>query len=211
MRTGKLGCYGAGAGGTRLSSGRWAECGCQICPICNNANKSQAKIQIRMRLNKSTSHAVRILIDCAKAEGNLIKVADIAQRLDITQQNAFKIVHLLSKAGFLSSVRGRHGGVRLARPAAQIRVGDVVRSIETLGQEEEEADSRGSLHRIVDDALEAFISVLDQHTLEDMAAGAVGGPGARDPGGRTGKGGRRGTAARARRGGHQSAPVRPLG
>lgn len=164
-----------------------------------------------MRLNKSTSHAVRILIDCAKAEGNLIKVADIAQRLDITQQNAFKIVHLLSKAGFLSSVRGRHGGVRLARPAAQIRVGDVVRSIETLGHEEEEADSRGSLHRIVDDALEAFISVLDQHTLEDMAAGAVAGPGARDPGGRTGKGGRRGTAARSRRGGQQSAPVRPFG
>lgn len=164
-----------------------------------------------MRLNKSTSHAVRILIDCAKAEGNLIKVAEIAQRLDITQQNAFKIVHLLSKAGFLASVRGRHGGVRLARPAAQIRIGDVVRSIETLGQEEEEADSRGSLNRIVDDALEAFISVLDQHTLEDMAAGAAAGTGARDSGGRTGKGGRRGASARTRRGGQQSAPVRPFG
>lgn len=164
-----------------------------------------------MRLNKSTSHAVRILIDCAKAEGNLIKVAEIAQRLDITQQNAFKIVHLLSKAGFLASVRGRHGGVRLARPAAQIRIGDVVRSIETLGQEEEEADSRGSLNRIVDDALEAFISVLDQHTLEDMAAGAAPGAGARDSGGRTGKGGRRGASARTRRGGQQSAPVRPFG
>ena len=95
-----------------------------------------------MRLNKSTSHAVRILIDCAKAEGRLIKVAEISERLDITQQNAFKIVHLLSKAGFLSSVRGRHGGVRLARPAAKIRIGDVVRSIETLGQEEQK--SRGA-------------------------------------------------------------------
>ena len=122
-----------------------------------------------MRLNKSTSHAVRILIDCAKAEGRLIKVAEIAKRLDITQQNAFKIVHLLSKAGFLASVRGRHGGVRLARPAAKIRIGDVVRSIETMGRDEEEAGGRGSLHRIVDDALDAFISVLDQHTLEDMA------------------------------------------
>lgn len=124
-----------------------------------------------MRLNKSTSHAVRILIDCAKAETRLIKVADIAERLDITQQNAFKIVHLLSKAGFLTSVRGRHGGVRLARPAVQIRVGDVVRSIETLGQEEKPAGTGGSLHRIVDDALDAFISVLDQHTLQEMAQG----------------------------------------
>lgn len=163
-----------------------------------------------MRLNKSTSHAVRILIDCAKAEGNLIKVADIAKRLDITQQNAFKIVHLLSKAGFLASVRGRHGGVRLARPAAQIRIGDVVRSIETLGQEDTEA-GRGSLHRIVDDALDAFISVLDQHTLEDMAAGASPRAGAREPGGRAGKGGRRASGTRTRRGTQQSAPPRPFG
>jgi Rrf2 family nitric oxide-sensitive transcriptional repressor len=162
-----------------------------------------------MRLNKSTSHAVRILIDCAKADG-LIKVADIAKRLDITQQNAFKIVHLLSKAGFLASVRGRHGGVRLARPAAQIRIGDVVRSIETLGQEQEGAGSRGSLHRIVDDALDAFISVLDQHTLEDMAAGAIHGQ-SREPGGRSGKGRGRTAAAGKRRGSQQSAPVRPFG
>lgn len=162
-----------------------------------------------MRLNKSTSHAVRILIDCAKAEGRLIKVAEIAQRLDITQQNAFKIVHLLSKAGFLASVRGRHGGVRLARSAAKIRIGDVVRSIETMGREEE-AGGRGSLHRIVDDALDAFISVLDQHTLEDMAeAHQV--QAARESGGRSGKTPLRGSASRTRRSGQQSAPVRPIG
>ena len=163
-----------------------------------------------MRLNKSTSHAVRILIDCAKAEGRLIKVAEISERLDITQQNAFKIVHLLSKAGFLSSVRGRHGGVRLARPAAKIRIGDVVRSIETLGQEEQKEVGRGSLHSIVDDALDAFISVLDQHTLEDMA-GAQQAAATRDTGGRSGKTPGRGTTARNRRRPQQSAPVRPLG
>jgi Rrf2 family nitric oxide-sensitive transcriptional repressor len=164
-----------------------------------------------MRLNKSTSHAVRILIDCAKAEGRLIKVAEISERLDITQQNAFKIVHLLSKAGFLSSVRGRHGGVRLARPAAKIRIGDVVRSIETLGQEEQKESGRGSLHSIVDDALDAFISVLDQHTLEDMA-GAQQAAATRDTGGRSGKSTpARGATARNRRGPQQSAPVRPLG
>ena len=147
-----------------------------------------------MRLNKSTSHAVRILIDCAKAEGRLIKVAEIAERLEITPQNAFKIVHMLSKAGFLGSVRGRHGGVRLARPAAKIRIGDVVRSIETMGPEEKGAGGRGSLHRIVDDALDAFISVLDQHTLEDMAA-AHQAQASRDSGGRSGKNPLRGPRA----------------
>jgi Rrf2 family protein len=136
-----------------------------------------------MRLNKSTSHAVRILIDCAKAGDRLTKVADIARRLDITQQNAFKIVHLLSKAGFLASVRGRHGGVRLARPAAKIRIGDVVRAIEFNGADCKEGASHASLSQIVDDALDAFISVLDQHTLAEMAQAGqslpVSGPGGR--------------------------------
>jgi len=126
-----------------------------------------------MRLNKSTSYAVRILIDCARAGDQLIKVADIANRLDITQQNAFKIVHLLSRAGFLSSVRGRNGGVRLARSAAKIRIGDVVRAIE-FTRTEGNGGGSASLGQIVDDALEAFISVLDQHTLAEMAkAGGV--------------------------------------
>lgn len=158
-----------------------------------------------MRLNKSTSHAVRILIDCAKAGDRLIKVADIAQRLDITQQNAFKIVHLLSKAGFLASVRGRHGGVRLARPAAKIRIGDVVRSIELVG-DGKGPGSHASLNQIVDDALEAFISVLDQHTLAEMAEAGQGMADA-GPGGRSGKGALRAApagAARLRRGPQQA-------
>ncbi len=121
-----------------------------------------------MRLNKSTSHAVRILVHCAKSEDELVKVAEIARRLDITQQNTFKIVHLLTKGGFLGSVRGRNGGVRLARPAAKIRMGDIVRSIELTGTNEMEPGQDAGLNEIVDDALDAFISVFDQHTLADM-------------------------------------------
>ena len=83
-----------------------------------------------MRLTKQTGHAMRILIDCAHAEGELVKVAEISARLGITKQNVFKIVHLLSRAGFISASRGPSGGVRLAKPAELIRIGDVVRSIE---------------------------------------------------------------------------------
>jgi Rrf2 family protein len=158
----------------------------------------------RMRLNKSTGHAVRILIDCAKAGDHLIKVADIAQRLDITQQNAFKIVHLLTRAGFLASMRGRRGGVQLARPAAKIRIGDVVRAIEFTGLVGKEPGSQGSLTRIVDDALEAFISVLDQHTLAQMAE--AGAPRLTDSGptGRSSKGAAKAASPRLRRGPQQA-------
>src|SRR5690606_41711536 len=83
-----------------------------------------------MRLTKQTSHAIRILIHCARARGQLIKVAEIARELDLTQQNVFKIVHLLTRSGFLTAVRGRYGGVRLAREPKDIRIGDVVRATE---------------------------------------------------------------------------------
>jgi len=128
-----------------------------------------------MRLTKQTSHAIRILIHCARARGQLIKVAEIARDLDLTQQNVFKIVHLLTRAGFLAAVRGRYGGVRLARDPKDIRIGDVVRATEVthVAIEGEDAPRRRGqsqlISQVLDDALEAFISVLDQHTLEEMA------------------------------------------
>ena len=64
-----------------------------------------------MRLTKSTSHAIRILIDCARANDGLIKAASLSARLEITPQNVFKIVNMLTKAGLIEAVRGRNGGV----------------------------------------------------------------------------------------------------
>jgi len=129
-----------------------------------------------MKLNKSTSHAIRILVDCARAHGELVKVADLSQRLSITMQNVFKIVHILSRADLISAMRGRNGGVKLTRPAADIRVGDIVRAMESTELELEgdidQSDaglSRG-VNSVLDSALEAFITILDQHTLADLAA-----------------------------------------
>jgi Rrf2 family protein len=130
-----------------------------------------------MRLTKSTSHAIRILIECARAGDRLIKVAELSQHLEITQQNVFKIVNLLARTGLIEAMRGRNGGVRLARPAASIRIGDVVRATEITHVEIEDGtvgrkQKRGrGVNKILDDALGAFIDVLDQHTLADMAAG----------------------------------------
>ena len=126
-----------------------------------------------MRLTKSTSHAIRILIDCARANDGLIKVASLSARLEITPQNVFKIVNLLTKAKLIAAVRGRNGGVKLARPPQSIRIGDVVRATEVTHVEIEEGAPAGArsghgVNRILDNALEAFIEVLDQHTIADM-------------------------------------------
>jgi Rrf2 family protein len=128
-----------------------------------------------MRLTKQTGHAIRILIDCATSGVDLIKVAKLSERLGITRQNVFKVVNRLTHAGFLASVRGPSGGVRLARPATEIRIGDVVRAMEettikVASSAEVPASVRttGPLNSMFDTAFEAFVEVLDQHTLADF-------------------------------------------
>jgi Rrf2 family nitric oxide-sensitive transcriptional repressor len=136
-----------------------------------------------MRLNKSTGHAIRILIECARAGGERVKVVELAAALDLTMQNVFKIVHILSRHQLILGARGRNGGVALARPADQIRMGDIVRAMETTDIELDidtprkpsaRSDVRG-VNRVLDDALEAFVAVLDQHTLSDIAGQSDGG------------------------------------
>jgi Rrf2 family nitric oxide-sensitive transcriptional repressor len=132
----------------------------------------------QMRLNRSTSHALRILIACAEAEGALVKTADLSEQLDITPQNVFKIVHILSHSGLVAAQRGRNGGVTLARPAAEIRIGDVVRAMEATALEIDsegaglatasDGDRVSGVNRVLDEALVAFTAVLDRNTLADM-------------------------------------------
>ena len=130
-----------------------------------------------MRLTKQTSYALRILLHCALRPGDQVKAADIAKAYNITEFNVLKIIPLLVHAGFVKTTRGRRGGLRLARPAAEIRIGDVVRHTE---ETHIQADCFGQLqdicpiqpaapiNRIFGTALDAFIEVLDQHTLQEL-------------------------------------------
>ncbi len=125
-----------------------------------------------MRLHKSTSHAIRILIDCARAESEFVKVADVSARLGITLQNVFKIVHILSNAGLVEGQRGPKGGIKLARPPSKINIGDVVRAMQATNMEMSYDDSEEivvqGVNRVLDDAFSAFIAILDTHTLAEM-------------------------------------------
>ena len=132
-----------------------------------------------MRLTKQTSYALRILLHCALHPDEQLKAADIANAYNITEFNVLKIVPLLVHGGFVQTTRGRRGGLRLAQPASEIRIGDVVRLTE---ETHIQADCYGQLpepcliqpaapiNRILDTALSAFIDVLDQHTLQDLVA-----------------------------------------
>lgn len=132
-----------------------------------------------MRLTKQSAYAVKIVTDCAMAQDELVRIAEIAARHRITKHNVAKIVPLLVREKIIESVRGRSGGLRLMRPANDITIGEIVRICENTNLE---ADCFGGetqdclvrpvtpINRMLDAALEAFISVLDEHTVEDLAS-----------------------------------------
>ena len=129
-----------------------------------------------MRLTLHTDYALRVLIHVAIADGKLITISAIAESFDISKQHLMKVVSDLSQKGYLDTVRGRKGGIRLRRPPRDINIGQVVRATEDkldvigcLGRSgycpiERVCVLRGVLH----DAIQAFLAVLDGYTLADL-------------------------------------------
>ena len=128
-----------------------------------------------MRLTLHTDYALRVLIHVAIADGTLITISDIADSFNISNQHLMKVANNLSQKGYLDTVRGRGGGIRLRRPPRDINIGQVVR-------ETEDIDVIGCLRRrgycpikrvcvlrgVLHDAIQAFLVVLDEYTLTDL-------------------------------------------
>ena len=84
-----------------------------------------------MQLNLQTDFALRVLMALAVAQRQL-SVDDIARRYGVSRNHLAKVAQKLQAEGFVETFRGRGGGMRLARPAQDIVVGDVVRRFENL-------------------------------------------------------------------------------
>ncbi len=85
-----------------------------------------------MRLTLHTDYALRALVRVGIADGKLITINDIAQCFNISKQHLMKVVNDLSRKGYLDTVRGRGGGIRLCRRPRDINIGQVVRDTEEL-------------------------------------------------------------------------------
>ena len=129
-----------------------------------------------MRVTLHTDYALRVLLFVATKGEQLSTIAEIADAFRISRNHLMKVVHRLAKAGYLETVRGKNGGLRLKCDAGKINVGDVVREIEdtlaVLGCLTDESycaiDRACILKRAFRDASNAFLSVLDGYTLEDL-------------------------------------------
>ena len=86
--------------------------------------------EMRVRLTVYTDYALRVLMYLALKEDRLATIAEIAESYDISRNHLMKVAHQLGVAGYVETVRGRGGGLRLAKPIAAIGLGEVVRYTE---------------------------------------------------------------------------------
>src|SRR5665213_2276637 len=83
-----------------------------------------------MQLTRYTDYSIRVLTHLSTFPERLCCIADIAQAYQISQSHLMKVVQDLGQSGYLETVRGRNGGIRLGRPAADINLGELVRHTE---------------------------------------------------------------------------------
>lgn len=124
-----------------------------------------------MKLTLYTRYSLRVLIYLAARPGSLVPISEIARSDGIPHNHLAKIVQDLRKAGLLDAVRGRAGGIRLARPAKDIGVGYIVRYAEKghgPGERGCRTRSACSLDGVMDEAWQAFMESLDRYTLADL-------------------------------------------
>lgn len=132
-----------------------------------------------MRLTVYTDYSLRMLMYLAvKGEGGSVAtIAEVAGAYAISKAHLNKVAHRLSLAGFVETTRGKGGGLRLARPATAIGLGEIVRRVEpdlALVPCFEPVCApcpivpacglRGALH----EARQALLAVLDRYSLSDL-------------------------------------------
>jgi Rrf2 family nitric oxide-sensitive transcriptional repressor len=132
-----------------------------------------------MQLTRYSDYCLRVLTYLALDPGRLTTIDEIAGSYGISKAHLMKVVHHLGSTGYVETLRGRRGGVRLARPPEEIRLGDVLRATEeslALVECFEPASNRCAiepacrLRSVLHEALAAFLAVLDRHTLADLVA-----------------------------------------
>lgn len=130
-----------------------------------------------MRITKRTNIAVRLLMYCAAHPDRLVTKSEIAEVCNISENHLAQVINQLSQLGYLSTQRGRNGGMELGRPADQIRIGSVFRHVEgDLPIAECFADADNTcpltdacrLRLALQDAAEVFFASLDEITLDAL-------------------------------------------
>lgn len=129
-----------------------------------------------MHVTRYTDYSLRVLIYLAVQSDRLATIQEIADSYDISKNHLMKVVHQLNKKGYIETVRGKKGGMRLRMAPSDINVGVLVRETEQDLNIVECFASKDAcrispvcgLKGMFGEALNAFMKTLDQYTLEDV-------------------------------------------
>ena len=132
-----------------------------------------------MRLTRYSDYAMRVLLHLGAEPDRMASIASIAEAYGVSRNHLMKVVFRLGQLGYLSTVRGRGGGMRLAKPPSEIVLGVLIRQTEE-GLALVECFQEGNascaitpccrLKGVLGEALDAFLTVLDGYTLADLMA-----------------------------------------
>ncbi|MFV5501834.1 RrF2 family transcriptional regulator [Acinetobacter sp. 226] len=127
-----------------------------------------------MQLNKFTDYALRILMYAAQPRDLPYTIAELAERLQVSQNHAMKIVHFMAKQDWLITTRGKGGGIRLNPASLNLQLGQIVRILQHDSNVVECNNPpcvlrpTCGLKGILDTAVDQFYHSLDQYTLQDV-------------------------------------------
>lgn len=129
-----------------------------------------------MHLTRFTDYSLRVLLYLAVRGERRSTITEIAERFQVSRNHLMKVVQDLSHHGYITSIRGKHGGLLLRREPNTIVLGELIRRterdltlVECFGDSNEcVITSACRLKHVLAEALEAFMAVLDDYTLEDL-------------------------------------------
>lgn len=130
-----------------------------------------------MRLTLYTDYSLRVLIYLAQNADKVVTISELADFYRISRNHLVKVVHELGLTGYVHTIRGKHGGIRLARAPSQIVIGEVVRRtepdfdlLECLNPEADRCVITNvcKLKSVLADARDTFLGQLDKYTLADL-------------------------------------------
>ncbi|MBK8174898.1 MAG: Rrf2 family transcriptional regulator [Rhodospirillales bacterium] len=134
-----------------------------------------------MRLTTYTDYALRVLMYLGLRGDELSTIQEIAEQYGISKNHLMKLVHVLGQLGYIETIRGKKGGLRLARRPEAITVGEIIRRMEpdmALVECFRNADIQCRivktciLQGALGEALDHFLETLDGYTLADLLAPA---------------------------------------
>lgn len=132
-----------------------------------------------MHITRYTDYSMRVLIYLSVQGDRLTTIQEIADSYEISKNHLMKVVHQLNKMGYIETVRGKKGGMRLLMAPADINVGVLVRETEQDLNMVECFSSKNAckitpvcgMKPMFEEALGAFLAALDKYTLADIIPG----------------------------------------